>query len=178
MLEVAFTAGVSPYAARAAYLHRHDLVFDILHAYVDALHEYVGAADDAHEGVMPIMRMEAMIKALLDGIHDHRDAHQVMCAALPILKDSEREALGYQLRMLSYRLRVSLIAALPVLAEAPHFQAPLVQSLLGMATHTPNWLKEDGPLDRTAYARVITTSILEGGRVMLARQDQHQGANP
>ncbi len=168
MLEVALTAGVTPYAARSAYLRRHDLIFDILHAFVDALHEYVGTADDGQEEALGEIRLEAVTAALLDGILDHRDAHQISRSAFPLLTGAERETLEYQLRTLAYRIGLSLTAALPGLEAAPELRQPLIQSLIAMAGHAPFWMNDDGPLVRGTYARMIAQTIIEGGRAQLA----------
>jgi AcrR family transcriptional regulator len=176
MLEIALTAGVTPYAARSAYLRRHDLIFDILHAFVDALHEYVGTADEGREGALGEIRLEAVTAALLDGIFDHRDAHQISRSAFPLLTGAERETLQYQLRTLAYRIGISLTAALPGLESVPELRQPLIQSLIAMASHAPFWMKDDGPLQRGTYARMIAQTVIEGGRVQLA--DQRQGTRP
>ena len=168
MLEVALTAGVTPYAARSAYLRRHDLIFDILHAFVDALHEYVGTADEGQEDALGEIRLEAVTAALLDGILDHRDAHQISRSAFPLLTAAERETLQYQLRTLAYRIGISLTAALPGLDATPELRQPLIQSLIAMAGHAPFWMKDDGPLGRGTYARLIAQTIIEGGRAQLA----------
>jgi AcrR family transcriptional regulator len=178
MLEVALTAGVTPYAARSAYLRRHDLIFDILHAFVDSLHEYVGTADEGQEDAIGEVRLEAVTAALLDGILDHRDAHQISRSAFPLLTEAERETLQYQLRTLAYRIGVSLTAALPGLDATPELRQPLIQSLIGMAGHAPFWMKDEGSLGRGTYARMIAQTIIEGGRALLAgmRQDPPRGA--
>ena len=178
MLEVALTAGITPYAARSAYLRRHDLIFDILHAFVDALHEYVGNADEGQEEALGEIRLEAVTAALLDGILDHRDAHQISRSAFPLLTGAERETLQYQLRTLAYRIGISLTAALPGLDASPELRQPLIQSLIAMAGHAPFWMKDDGPTGRGIYARMIAQTIIGGGRAQLGEPRKHVGRGP
>ena len=45
--DIARAAQIPPGSATHAYPRRRDLLFDIVHAHIDALHEYVGRADDA-----------------------------------------------------------------------------------------------------------------------------------
>lgn len=168
ILDVAREANVPVSPAAHGYRRRPDLVFDILHAYLDALHEYVGVADDEHQESAPEVRVVAVIAALLDGIHDHADAHQVMLATFPTLPDHQREALRYVIRTLAYRLAGPLEAVVPTLSIRRELQAPLVHSLLGMASHAPFWLKADGPLTRDAYAGLIAKAMVAAARDLAA----------
>lgn len=167
ILDIAREAHVPVSAAAHGYRRRQDLVFDILYAYVDALHEYVGAADEAHEGAEPEVRLVAVVTGLLDGIHAYRDSHQLMLTAFPTMPDEHREALRYVIRTLTYRLAAPLEAVVPALTTHRHMQAPLIQSVLGMASHAPSWLKETGPMTRSAYAGLIARAVTEAGKAAL-----------
>lgn len=171
VLDVARAADAPVSPSAHGYRRRQDLVFDILHAYVDALHEYVGEADEAHEADPPEQRLVGLIEALLDGIHDHRDAHQLMMAAFPTLAEEQRDVLRYQTRMLIYRLTPALEGAVPGINQRHDLRAPLLQSLLGMSSHTPAWFRDTGALSRHDYAALIARGITEAGRTALASGD-------
>ena len=164
ILDVAREAHVPVSAAAHGYRRRQDLVFDILYAYLDALHEYVGAADEAYLAAEPEDRLVAVVVALLDGIHEHADAHQVMLTTFPTLPEEQREALRYVIRTLAYRLGGPLEAVVPTLSAHREIQAPLVHSLLGMASHAPFWLKANGPLTRRDYAVLIARAMVAAAR--------------
>ena len=168
VLDVARAADAPVSPSAHGYRRRQDLVFDILYAYVDALHEYVGEADEAHEADPGEQRLVGLIEALLDGIHDHRDAHQLMMAALPTLAEDQRDLLRYQTRMMIHRLMPVLDVAVPGIAQRHDLRAPLLQSLLGMASHAPFWLKADGPLTRDAYAGLIAKAMVAAARDLAA----------
>lgn len=164
ILDVAREASVPVSPAAHGYRRRQDLVFDILHAYLDALHEYVGAADDAHQDGAAEDRLIAVVVALLDGIHDHAEAHQVMLTSFPTLPEAQRDSLRYVIRTLAYRLGGPLEAVVPSLSGRREIQAPLVHSLLGMAGHAPSWLKPNGPLSRAAYGALIARAMVAAAR--------------
>lgn len=168
IMDIARAADVPISAAAHGYRRRPDLVFDILHAYVDALHEYVGSADDAHESDDPEMRLLAVVTALLNGIHDHRDSHQLMLTTLPTLSDDQRDVLRYQMRMLVYRLACPMDLVVPGLSARRDVQAPLLHSLIGMVSHAPAWFRDTGAMSRPSYAALITRAVTEAGRASLA----------
>ncbi len=168
ILDIAREAHVPVSAAAHGYRRRQDLVFDILYAYIDALHEYVGAAEDAHQAALPEERLIAAVHGLLDGILAYQDAHQVMLTGFPGLPDDQRETLRYSIRTLAYRLVGPLEAVLPDLVVRRDLRAPLVQSLFGMASHAPSWLREPGPMTRRDYAAMIARAMAEAGRTKLA----------
>ena len=126
ILDVAREAHVPVSAAAHGYRRRQDLVFDILYAYLDALHEYVGAAEDAYQAALPEERLIAAVHGLLDGILAYQDAHQVMLTGFPGLPDDQRETLRYSIRTLAYRLVGPLEAVLPDLVVRRDLRAPLV----------------------------------------------------
>jgi len=165
---VARQADVPASPAAHGYRRRQDLIFDIMHAHIDALHEYVGTADDATDGADPAVRLEAIIAALLDGLHDHRHEHRVLIGGFPYLPEESRHALHYLIRTLLARLTGPLEALLPGLSANRAMLAPLVQSLVGMASHAPAWLRDNGKLTRGDYARLIGSALVAGGRTMLA----------
>jgi AcrR family transcriptional regulator len=171
ILDIAREAHVPVSPSAHGYRRRQDLVFDILYAYVDALHEYVGTTDDTHAEDAPRDRLVAAVTALLDGIHEHRDAHEVLRVGFRTLPEDQREALRYSIRTLVYRLAGPLEGVLPALGAARHLQAPLIQSLLGMASHAPFWLRDTGLLSRRDYAGLIAHAVTEAGRAALAERN-------
>jgi len=170
ILDVARAADAPVSHSAHGYRRRQDLVFDILYAYVDALHEYVGEADEAHAGDPVERHLVGLIEALLDGIHDHRDAHQLMMAAFPILAEDQRDLLRYQTRTMIYRLMPVLDVAVPGIAQRHDLRAPLLQSLLGMTSHAPTWFRDGGPLSRHDYAGLIARAITEAARSALTAE--------
>jgi len=118
--------------------------------------------------ISPEERLIAVVHGLLDGIHAYHDAHQVMLAGFPILPEDQRETLRYNLRTLAYRMVGPLEGVLPDLVVRRDMRAPLVQSLFGMASHAPSWLREQGPLSRLDYAAMIARGMVEAGRATLA----------
>ncbi|MGE0420193.1 MAG: hypothetical protein AB7O80_25590 [Acetobacteraceae bacterium] len=167
VMDVAQAADVPVSPAAHGYRRRPDLVFDILHAYVDVLHEYVGSADEAHETSVPELRLLAVITALLHGIHEHRDAHYLMLSMFPTLSEDRQEILRYQMRTLIYRLAGPLSGVVPGLMVRRDLQVPLLQSLIGMASHAPTWFRETGALSRPAYAALIARAIIDAGRAAI-----------
>ena len=160
ILDVAREAHVPPSAASHGYRRKSELVFDILHAYVDALHEYVGSADEAHTQADPMDRLVAVAEALLCGMLEHHDAHRIMLRHLAELPEAEREVLRYLQRTLIHRLGDPLESVLPALRSRRTLRAPLMQSLVAMASHAPNWLNDAGPLATSDYARLMVRGIV------------------
>ncbi|MGE0416942.1 MAG: TetR/AcrR family transcriptional regulator [Acetobacteraceae bacterium] len=178
ILDVARAADVPASASSHGYRRRQELIFDILYAHVDVMHEYVGSADDAFAQANPGERFDAVIAALLDGLHEHRHANRVLIRAFAQLPDEQHELLRYLLRTLTARIAGPLEAVLPGLAKDRILVAPLLQSLMGMATHAPEWLKETGALTRHEYAHLIARALIEGGRAMLTeRRSRDRGAS-
>lgn len=168
VMDIARAADVPISPAAHGYRRRPDLLFDILHAYVDALHEYVGSADEAHEADTPETRLLAVVTALLNGVNDHRDSHQLMLSTLLTLPDDQRDVLRYQMRMLVYRLAGPMDGVVPGLSARRDVRAPLLQSLIGMVNHVPAWFRDTGAMSRPAYAALITRAVIEAGRASLA----------
>lgn len=181
LMDIARAADVPASVSSHGYRRRHELVFDILHAYADALHEYVGAADDAARAGQAgrDSHLHRLVTALLLGMREHRPAHDLWLAARAHLPVAEQEALRYLHRTLLYRLAPPLEAALPRLRRRRDLLAPLLRSLMAMAAASPLWLHPRGSLDLDAYARLIVAAVLAGGRTMLARpQSPDSGTTP
>lgn len=168
VLDVARAADAPVSPSAHGYRRRQDLVFDILYGYVDALHEYVGEADEAHAADPAEQHLVSLIEALLDGIHDHRDAHQLMMAAFPTLAGEHRDLLRYQTRTLIYRMVHALEGCVPGIDRRHDLRAALLQSLFGMSIHTPAWFRDTGALSRHDYAALIARATTEAGRMALA----------
>ena len=167
--DVARAAHVPVSPSAHGYRRRAELMFDILYAYVDALHEAVGEAVDSSEALPPRTRLRVVIRALLDGVRAHQDAHRLMVLHHHALNRDQLEALRYQIRTLFHRAVPVLEAAEPVLAERREMQGPLVQTLIGLVSHTPSWLREDGSLSWADYADVIAESLIAAARALPAR---------
>lgn len=170
LVDIARAADVPVSSSSHGYRRRHDLVFDILHAYADALHEYAGMADEERPqaGCARDERLRRVVAALMRGMRDHRHAHGVSLMAQAQLPNAERDAIRYLQRTLLYRMAPPLEAALPRLRRRRDLQAPLLRSIMAMAAASPLWLHPRGSLDLDAYARLIVVSVLAGGRSMLA----------
>ena len=168
--DIARAAQIPPGSATHAYPRRRDLLFDIVHAHIDALHEYVGRADDAFADAAPQRRLEAIAMALLDAVFDHRHAQRVLTLAEPLLSDDQRDLLRFQMRTLHDRIAAVVAVALPHLGAHRAFQAPLAHMLMAMATDAPAWFRDDGALSRRDYARLMVRGIVNGGDAMLVAE--------
>ena len=168
--DIAMAATIAPGSAAHAFPRRRDLLFDIAHAHVDALHEYVGRAGDALADAAPRERLEAMALALLDAMFEQRDAHRVTILAEPSLTVEQRDLLRFRMRTLAHRIAAVVADTLPALAGRREYQAPLTRMLMAMAADAPAWFRENGTLTRRDYARLIVRGVVNGGDAMLAAE--------
>lgn len=167
--DVARAAHVPVSPSAHGYRRRGDLLFDILYAYVDALHEVLGEAVDTSEALPPRTRLRVVLRALLAGVRAHQDSHRLMVLHHHTLERDQLEALRYRIRTLFHRAMPVLEAAEPMLAERRDLHGPVVQTLIGLVSHTPSWLREEGALSWSDYADVIAKSLIAAARALPAR---------
>jgi hypothetical protein len=157
IIDIAQAAGVPPARGAHGYRRREEVLFDILYAHIDALHEYMGAAADRFEDADPLDRLIAMTAALLRGVHDHPDAHHLLLRGFVTLAEAERSVLHFPWRTLTHRLA----AAIGLAARDPGWPASVAaRDLLAAVGYSRLWWREEGGLSRAGYAEMLARASL------------------
>lgn len=154
-------AGVAKSLVYHYYRDKDAVLADLLRRHLEELVAAVesAAAPDARP---PERRLADMAVALLEHYRDADAEHEVQIAHLKLLPEPVREELYALERRLVRLFTEALVAVVPALAGDRRHLKPLVMSLFGMLNWAFLWFREDGPMDRRAYAELATRLVLRG----------------
>ncbi len=160
-------AGVAKSLVYHYYRDKDAVLADLLRRHLEELVAAVEAAatPDARP---PARRLADMAVALLEHYRDADAEHEVQIAHLKLLPAPVREELYALERRLVRLFTEALVASVPGLAGDRRHLKPLVMSLFGMLNWAFLWFREDGPMDRRAYAELATRLVLRGAEEIAA----------
>lgn len=160
MAQLAAECGVSKALLYHYYASKEALLFAIVESHLSDLVDAVNQADD--ERLAPAERLEALVAALLDAYRDADAEHRVQIEGLRLLPEAEQEELKALERKLVRTFAGAIRDVDPDAFEGTVLLKPVTMSLFGMLNWFYMWHREDGPLNRQAYAR-LATALLVGG---------------
>ncbi|MCO5057252.1 MAG: TetR/AcrR family transcriptional regulator [Rhizobiaceae bacterium] len=166
MAQLAAECGVSKALLYHYYASKEALLFAIVESHLSDLVDAVNQADD--ERLAPAERLEALVAALLDAYRDADAEHRVQIEGLRLLPEAEQEELKALERKLVRTFAVAIRDVDPDAFEGTVLLKPVTMSLFGMLNWFYMWHREDGPLDRQAYARLATALLVGGVRGLAA----------
>ena len=167
MAQLAAECGVSKALLYHYYVSKEALLFAIVESHLSDLVDAVNQADD--ERLAPAERLEALVAALLDAYRDADAEHRVQIEGLRLLPEAEQEELKALERKLVRTFAGAIRDVDPDTFEGTVLLKPVTMSLFGMLNWFYMWHREDGPLDRQAYARLATALLVGGVRELRAR---------
>ncbi len=162
-------AGVAKSLVYHYYRDKDAVLGDLLRRHLTELLTAVEAAAAADERPAD-RRLADMAIALLEHYRDADAEHEVQIAHLKLLPEPVREELWALERRLVALFTDALLDSVPGLAGDRRHLKPLVMSLFGMLNWAFLWFREDGPLDRRAYAELSTRLVLGGGHAIAAER--------
>lgn len=162
---IAQACGVSKALVYHYWQDKEELLFDVLAQHLQQLVEIARAAADPERP--PQARLESLAFALLDAYRDADAVHRVQIACLPLLSAPRQEALRALERALVAEAAGIVAELHPALAGARHLLKPLTMSFFAMLNWHYLWHREDGPVTRQAYARMVATLIAAGTPAVL-----------
>jgi TetR/AcrR family transcriptional regulator len=137
------------------------LLFDVLAQHLQHLVEIARGA--AGTGGTPRARLETLAFLLLDAYRDADAVHRVQITCLTLLAPPQQEALRSLERALVAEAAAMVADLHPGLAGDRRLLKPLTMSFFAMLNWHHLWHREQGPLSREDYARMVAALIAEGG---------------
>lgn len=162
---IAEASGVSKTLVYHYWRDKEELLFDVLAQHLQHLVEVARAAGNPERRVRD--RLETMAFALLDAYRDADAVHRVQIACLSLLSPERQEALRSLERALVAEAAAMIAEMHPKLARQRELLKPLTMSFFAMLNWHHLWHREDGPLTRQDYARVVATLIASGTPAVL-----------
>ena len=161
MGKLAEACGVSKALIYHYYPSKDALLFDILDTHLTALVEVVEAA--AAEPRSAPERLRVLIRAILIAYRDSDAEHKVQLDALSSLPEDSQKHLRALQRRLVACMSDSVRAIEPErFSNRPELVGPVTMSVFGMLNWFYLWYKPGGPVDREAYADIVTELVIGG----------------
>lgn len=175
MTQVAAAAGLSKAALYHYVADKQQLLREIAHAQVDALHASVdeviaqaesgaepgavraGSSDEPPERAL----VRALIERLVASYAGQADALRVLTDEVRYLEPDEQLRLAQRQRELVTRLAGAITRWQPALAEAGLVK-PLTMLLFGMVNWLFTWLRPDGSLSHASLAPIVAELFIQG----------------
>jgi TetR/AcrR family transcriptional regulator len=164
MSQVAQATGLSKAALYHYVRDKDQLLAEIAHAQLDALHALVEAVLAEHAALgtdEPRTLMRALIEGLVIGYADARDAHRVLSDEVRYLAPAEHARIVERQRALVAVLADALARWQPQQAAAG-LSKPLTMLLFGMVNWLFTWMRPDGALDHRQLAPIVADLFLAG----------------
>ena len=160
---IAQASGVSKPLVYHYWHDKEELLFDVLAPHLQKLVEIARGVQGMTCG--PREKLETLAFLLLDAYRDADAVHRVQIACLSLLSPARQEAL----RSLERALVAEAAALIADLHPGTPRQMlkPLTMSFFAMLNWHYLWHREDGPLTRDDYARLVATLIAEGTPAVL-----------
>jgi len=155
---IAAASGVSKALLFHYWRDKEELLFDVLAGHLQKLVEIARGAT-AMRGPAG-ERLATLAFLLLDAYRDADAVHRVQIACLSLLPPARQDALKALERALVAEAAALIAEAHP--AVGPRLLKPLTMSFFAMLNWHYLWHREDGPLTRDDYARLVA-KLMEGG---------------
>jgi len=162
---IAESCGVSKALFYHYYRDKVTLLGDIIREHLQVLDRSLAEADDPT--LEPEARLRLLVGVLLANYRDADAEHQVQVAHLRLLPPEVQDELRGLERVLVRRFAAVVDGLAPGLDRATSM--PLTMSLFGMANWMFLWWREDGPMDREAYAAMVAALVASGAKELRAR---------
>lgn len=160
MAAVAAECGYSKALLYHYYDSKEALLDDIVMRHLESLIAAVSAANAS--ATEPRERLLAMVGAVLDSYQQQADQHRVQQRCQVSMSEAKRGTLKALERALVQQFAEAIRHAAPALKDRPETLQPLTMSLFGMLNWTYTWFNEGGALERSQYAEIVTTLMLDG----------------
>jgi len=162
MAEIARRGGTS----KALLYHYHGgkdaLIFDIVRTHLIDLDTRLEEAD---VGALPAEeRLARLVVAVLDHYRDDGAKHRVLLNGMNGLPTEQTDAVREIERRIVHRFATVIGEIAPELAGDRALLMPATFSLFGSLNWIYTWFRDDGPLSREEYARMVTSLFLDGVR--------------
>lgn len=162
---IAEASGVSKTLVYHYWRDKEELLFDVLAQHLQHLVEVVRAVGDPAQPAR--LRLEMIAVALLDAYRDADAVHRVQIACLSLLSAQRQEALRSLERALVAEVAGTIAEMNPKLGRQRDLLKPVTMSFFAMLNWHYLWHREDGPLARQDYARLVATMIAGGTPAVL-----------
>lgn len=171
MGKLAQACGVSKALIYHYYPSKDALLFDILDTHLTSLADLVEAA--ATGPGTPRKRLRSLIHVILTAYRESKAEHKVQLDALSSLPEREQT----HLKALQRRLLASMADSVRAIApehfcSRPELVGPLTMSIFGMLNWFDLWHRPDGPIDRDAYADMVTDLVIGGLPAVCVKADK------
>ncbi|OCW57783.1 TetR/AcrR family transcriptional regulator [Hoeflea olei] len=161
MGKLAQACGVSKALIYHYYPSKDALLFDILDTHLASLVKVVEAA--ALEPGTAQERLRALVRAILIAYRDSDAEHKVQLDALSSLpEDSQRHLRGLQRRLVTCMSDAVRALEPDRFTARPDLVGPVTMSVFGMLNWFYLWHRPGGPVDRDAYADIVTDLVIGG----------------
>jgi TetR/AcrR family transcriptional regulator len=164
MASVAADCGFSKALLYHYYSSKEALLDDIIMRHLERLIAAVSTANAS--GNEPRDRLLAMVGAVLNIYQEDADQHRVQQGSQVSMSAAKQDTMKALERTLVQQFADALSQAVPRLQEKPEALLPVTMSLFGMMNWTYTWFKEGGAVDRTRYAEIVTTLMLDGANAL------------
>jgi TetR/AcrR family transcriptional regulator len=160
--EIAATAGVSKALLYHYYSGKDEVLFDIIDGHIRDLIAQVAAADDP--GLPPEEHLLALITAILEAYRDADTMHKVQINELGKLRPDQQQLIRGLERDLVTIVARAIIRINPDLAggDEARLLKPVTMALFGILNWTYLWFRDDKPLTRADYARIVARLFTDG----------------
>lgn len=159
--DIAAAAEVSKALLYHYYANKDALLFDIIHGHLLDLVDQVEAADDVR--LPPEEHLQKLIATALFAYRDADAMHKVQINDLDKLGDREQQIIRALERKLVAIVARALTRLNPTLAaQGEALLKPVTMSLFGILNWSYLWFRDDRPMSRDAYARLVTHLFVDG----------------
>jgi TetR/AcrR family transcriptional regulator len=157
---IAQACGVSKALLYHYYKDKEELLFDVLAQHLQGLVDILRGLGGLR--MAPREKLEAMAFGLLDAYRDADAVHRVQISCLPLLSPERQDALKSLERVLVGEVAGAIADLHPDLGADRRLLKPLTMSFFAMLNWHYLWHREDGPMTRDDYARMVAALIAEG----------------
>ncbi len=158
--DVAQACGISKGLIWHYFESKEAILFDLLHAHVDALDAAATAA--LAESADPRAQLRAFLRAHLRLYAHARARHVLLVSALESLAPRQRGVIVAKQRRLVETAAALLARVAPSLKAAPALRWPAAMGLYGFINWTYTWFDAGGPTSPEAFADFACTTFLSG----------------
>ena len=161
MLELASAAGVSKALLYHYYEDKYQLLVAIAEGHIDRLTALV--AEVTAEAHAPAARLRTLIERIVNEYANAHCHHQVLVQDLKYLDAKDQRRIRGKERKVVAAFAGAIAEAHPSLAAA-QLEKPLTMLLFGMINWLFTWFHEDGALNYTQMARLVSDFVRGGLR--------------
>jgi AcrR family transcriptional regulator len=159
MAELALACGTSKAGLYHYYPSKEALLFDCLERYTSKLSSLATSVTTHVQ--TPKERIRSLVETFLVEYSSSRDFHVALLHDVKFLPEAQQNAIKLQERIVVDIFADSIQAAFPLTITADN-RKPLTMSLLGAMNFTFAWLRDDGTISYSQYAKWVAELWLTG----------------